>query len=389
MKADLLLGPIRPQLVRMTLTLMVGMLTMMSFNLLDTWFVSLLGTLPLAAISFTFPVTFSLISLTIGMGVGTSAILGRYLGQGLHQEAKRKAVVALLCACGFMLLGAVIGWLYAEPLFLVMGADAAALPLILAYMHIWFVGCILLAFSMVGNAVFRAFGNTRIPSSIMVVASLVNALMDPLLIFGLGPIPALGMQGAAIASLIAWSCGSFLMFWFLLVRYRLLSSQGLFIHFKADSKEILHIAIPAGVANMLTPLATALLTAVVAGFGHEAVAAYGVGGRLESMACLFILSLSMALPPFISQNSGGKRLDRVAEAYRVSLFLVLAIQLVVYLFLVLPLRGLLPSLVTSLWCSNGCAITSGSYRWGMVCRVWSFLPIHRLMPCTCRSRLYC
>lgn len=335
MKADLLSGPIRPQLVRMTLTLMVGMLTMMSFNLLDTWFVSQLGTLPLAAISFTFPVTFSLISLSIGMGVGTSAILGRYLGQGCLQEAKRKAVVALLCSCGFMLCGAVLGWIWAAPIFLAMGADVMALPLILAYMHIWFAGCTLLAFSMVGNAIFRAFGNTRIPSSIMVAASLVNAIMDPLFIFGLGPIPALGIQGAAIASLIAWASGSLLMLWFLLGRYQLLSCQDLLRHFRTDSLEILRIAIPAGLANMLTPLATALLTAVVATFGREAVAAYGVGGRLESLACLFILSLSMALPPFISQNSGGGRLDRVAEAYRTSLWLVLMIQLLVYLLLLL------------------------------------------------------
>ena len=343
LKADLLSGPIRPQLIRMTLTLMVGMLTMMSFNLLDTWFVSRLGTLPLAAISFTFPVTFSLISLTIGMGVGTSAILGRYLGQGKGLEAKRKAVVALICASGFMLLGAVAGRHWASPLFVAMGADIKALPLILSYMHIWLTGCILLAFSMVGNAIFRAFGNTRIPSGIMVVASLVNAIMDPLLIFGVGPFPALGIQGAAVASLLAWSCGSRLMLWLLVVRYRLLSLQGVLTHFKADSRELLRIALPAALANMLTPLATVLLTALVAGFGHEAVAAYGVGGRLESMACLFILSLSMALPPFISQNSGGGRLDRVVEAYRGALLLVLGVQLLVYVLLLLLAPWIVPA----------------------------------------------
>jgi putative MATE family efflux protein len=343
LNVNLLSGPIRSQLIRMTLTLMVGMLTMMSFNLLDTWFVARLGTRALAAISFTFPITFSLISLTIGMGVGTSAILGRYLGQGRATEAKRKAFSALLYAFGFMVIGGAAGLLWSEPLFMAMGADEQALPLILSYMHIWFAGCGLLAVSMVGNAVFRAFGNTRVPSAIMVAASLVNAVLDPLLIFGLGPFPALGIQGAALASLIAWGCGCGLMLWMLLVRHRLLSWQHWARHCYADGRELLHIAMPAAIANMLTPLATVLLTAFVARYGQTAVAAYGVGGRLESIACLFILSLSMSLPPFISQNSGAGQLDRVAEAYRSALHMVLVIQLFIYLGLVLVSPWIAPA----------------------------------------------
>ena len=239
MNADLLTGPIRPQLIRMTLTLMVGMLTMMSFNLLDTWFIAQLGTVPLAAISFTFPITFSLISVTIGMSVGTSAILGRYLGQGRLDEAKRKASAALLCAFGFMVLGGGVGLLWSEALFVAMGADQQALPLILSYMSIWFAGCGFLAVSMVGNAVFRAFGNTRVPSAIMVAASLVNAALDPLVIFGLGPFPALGIRGAAIASLISWGCGCLLMLWMLGWRYRLLSWHSVAKHCYRDGMEIL------------------------------------------------------------------------------------------------------------------------------------------------------
>ena len=343
MKASLLTGPIRPQLIRMTLTLMVGMLTMMSFNLLDTWFIAQLGTVPLAAISFTFPITFSLISLTIGMSVGTSAILGRYLGQGRLDEAKRKASAALMCAFGFMVLGGGAGLLWSEALFVAMGADQQALPLILSYMSIWFAGCGFLAVSMVGNAVFRAFGNTRVPSAIMVASSLVNAVLDPLLIFGLGPFPALGIQGAAIASLISWGCGCLLMLWMLGGRYRLLSWHSVPKHCYSDGVEILRIAMPAALANMLTPLATVVLTAFVAQYGQEAVAAYGVGGRLESMACLFILSLSMSLPPFISQNSGARQLGRVDEAYRSAVKMVLVIQLAIYLLLALGSPWLAPA----------------------------------------------
>lgn len=333
--ADLLQGPIRPQLTRMTLTLMVGMLTLMGFNLVDTFFVSRLGTLPLAAISFTFPVTFTLISLSIGMGIGTSAIVSACLGRGKLDEARRKASAALLYSTGLMLAAAGLGGLGSPYLFSAMGADAPQLVLILGYMQIWFAGCSLLSISMVGNAVFRAFGNTRIPSAIMVVASLVNAILDPLLIFGLGPVPSLGLQGAALASLLAWCCGSGLMLWLLIVRHRLLAWRGLAAALPSDGRELMRIALPAALANMMTPLATVLLTAMVARFGHEAVAAYGVGSRLESIASLLVLSLSMTLPPFISQNWAAGQLARVRRAYRGAVQMVLGWQLLIYLLLAL------------------------------------------------------
>ena len=300
MPEDLRHVPVHRHLLLNTLTMMVGMMSMMGLGLLDTWFISRLGTEALAAISFTFPITFSLISLMIGMGVGTSAVLGRVIGRGDILAARRLAVVALVCASFLMLLAALIGLLIAPWLFNVMGADAVTLSLILQFMHLWFSACVLLAVSMVGNAIFRAFGNARIPSVIMVIASLVNAALDPVLIFGWGPIPAMGLQGAALASVVSWICGSALMLWLLTFRYHFLDGRSWRKHIVADGRVLLQIALPAALTNMLTPFATVLLTALVAVFGREAVAAYGVGGRVESIASLFILSLSMVLPPFIS-----------------------------------------------------------------------------------------
>ena len=339
MPEDLRHVPVHRHLLLNTLTMMVGMMSMMGLGLLDTWFISRLGTEALAAISFTFPITFSLISLMIGMGVGTSAVLGRVIGRGDILAARRLAVVALVCASFLMLLAALIGLLIAPWLFNVMGADAVTLPLILQFMHLWFSACVLLAVSMVGNAIFRAFGNARIPSVIMVIASLVNAALDPVLIFGWGPFPAMGLQGAALASLVSWICGSALMLWLLTYRYHFLDGRSWRKHIVADGRVLLQIALPAALTNMLTPFATVLLTALVAVFGREAVAAYGVGGRVESIASLFILSLSMVLPPFISQNLGAQRCDRIRQGYDAALRMVLIVQLAVAgaLFLLAPM----------------------------------------------------
>jgi putative MATE family efflux protein len=228
---------------------------------------------------------------------------------------------------------AIPGYLFTDTLFGLLGANDTILVYIRQYMDVWFAGAVLLALPMVGNAVLRAAGDTKTPSIIMACSGLVNAVLDPMLIFGFGPIPALGMQGAAIATLISWVFGSVLII-YLLVKRDLISTS--WIHATQLSqvcRKILRIGLPAAGANMLTPLAMAVLTAILANYGASAVAAFGVGARIESIACLVVLALSMTLPPFVSQNYGAGLLGRVQQAYRLCGRFVLVWQLAIYLLL--------------------------------------------------------
>ena len=327
--------PIKPTLVAMTLPMLVGMITLMTFNLVDTFFISMLGTVQLAAISFTFPVSFTLISLSIGLSIGTSAVIARALGAKRLTEARTDGQVAVWLGAALVALLALIGYLCTVPLFTALGAGAEVMPYIRQYMDIWFAGAVLLVLPMVGNAVLRAAGDTKTPSMIMAGSGLVNALLDPLLIFGLGPIPALGMQGAAIATLISWIVGSVLIIALLLKRdlvgTRMIAPAALF----SICRKILRIGLPAAGANMLTPLAMGVLTAIMASYGAAAVAAFGVGARLESIACMVVLALSMTLPPFVSQNFGAGLMQRVQQAYRLCARFVLLWQFAIYLLLAL------------------------------------------------------
>lgn len=328
---NLLEDPIGPTLKRMTVPMIYGMILLMTFGLVDTFFVSLLGTDELAAISFTFPVTFTVISLNIGLGIGTSAVIGRYLGRGEQHLAHEFGTGALMLA--FLLVGGLclIGWLTIDPIFLALGATAQEMPHIRDYMGTWYLAGIMLAMPMVGNSVLRGAGDTKTPSKIMAAGGLINALLDPLLIFGWGPVPAMGIQGAALATLIAWIVGVITIIYLLAFRRKLILARLLtWPEFRTSSRAILHIGLPAAGANMLTPLAGGVLTAIVAGFGTEAVAAWGVGNRLESLASIIVLALSMSLPPFISQNFGAGKLHRVAEAYRLAIRFVLVWQLVMF-----------------------------------------------------------
>ncbi|GAC13513.1 MATE family efflux transporter [Aliiglaciecola lipolytica] len=333
---DLLNGPIYDTLKRMTLPMIVGMIMLMTFGLVDTFFVSMLGTDELAAISFTFPVTFTIISLNIGLGIGTSATIGRSLGSGETHLAKEFATGALMLS--FILVGALafIGYLTIEPVFRAMGATEELLPYIKDYMYLWYAAAIFLAVPMVGNSVLRAAGDTKTPSIIMASGGLINVILDPIFIFGWGPIPAMGIQGAALATAIAWGVGLVYIIYLLAIKRKLMLPRLLtFSELKLTSGGVLRIGLPAAGANMLTPIAGGVITAIVAGYGPEAVAAWGVGSRLESIASILVLALSMSLPPFISQNYGANKTSRVRSSYILSLKFVLIIQFAIYLILCL------------------------------------------------------
>ena len=201
----------------MTLPMIVGMVVLMTFGLVDTFFIGMLGTQELAAISFTFPVTFTVISLNIGLGIGTSAIIAKLLGQKKYQQAKETATGALMLTMVLAIVLAIIGVYTIEPIFRLMGAEEPLLVLIKEYMLVWYAAGVFLAMPMVGNSVLRASGDTKTPSLVMALGGLINVVLDPLLIFGWGPVPAFGIQGAAISTLVAWAVGLFYILYILAV----------------------------------------------------------------------------------------------------------------------------------------------------------------------------
>ncbi|PYE32079.1 putative MATE family efflux protein [Idiomarina fontislapidosi] len=331
---SLINAPVGKTLWEMTWPVIFGVATLISFNVVDTFFISLLGTDPLAAVSFTFPITFTVVSLTIGLGIGTSAVIARKYGRDKPEEAQFDGFAALSVSALLVLMLSAIGYIFMDSIFTLLQAQQRLLPLIREYMTLWFAGSVMLVTPMVGNAVLRASGDTRTPSLIMASGGLANAIFDPILIFGWGPIPAMGIEGAALASVISWFSGVILVFWLLsrkqLIRVRIETTRGLFREWLDAARAILKIGLPAAGANILTPLAMSVMTAIIASYGAAAVAAFGVGTRLESLASIIILALSMSLPPLISQNFGANRVDRVREAYGKALKAVFAIQLVIY-----------------------------------------------------------
>ena len=337
-------GSIQRSLIRMTTPMIIGMLALFTFQLVDTWFISFLGTESLTAISFTFPVTFAVMSLAIGLGIGASAVVAKALGSSQFEKAKEAATVinyiSLILAC----LVVIISWILMEDIFTLMGANDRLLIPIRDYMVVWLPGSILVVCIMTSNSILRGYGDTKTPSILMAAAAFSNALLDPLFIFGIGPFPELGIQGAALATVISWMLGFCYLFYLLVFKMELVSRS---LPNKATLKnsglDMLRIGVPAAGANMMTPLAAGIMTAIAAGFGDSTVAAFGVGARIEPIATLLVLAISSSLPPLISQNYGAGRLDRIKEAYRIATRFILVWQLIIYLLLAIG-AGILASI---------------------------------------------
>ncbi|WP_394147671.1 MATE family efflux transporter [Shewanella atlantica] len=328
----LLTQPIGRVLLNMSLPNLIGILTILGFSLVDTFFISQLGTESLAAISFTFPVTLVITSIAIGIGAGVSTNLGRLIGSGQAPKAKVFLHDTLLLTFGLIAFISLIGSLCIGPLFTLLGANEASLPLIRDYMLIWYLGVPLLVLLMVGNQGLRATGDTHSPAQIMMLAAVINLILDPLLIFGIGPFPRLEIQGAAIASVISWvvalSLSSHLLiFKRHLVEFAPLNMQRL----RCNWKQLAHIAQPAALMNLLNPLANAMIMAMLARIDHGAVAAFGAGTRLESVLLIVVMALSSSLVPFIAQNLGAGQTERARHALLLSLRFVLLFQTLLYI----------------------------------------------------------
>lgn len=311
---NLLSDPIGPTVIRLALPTLFGLAAIILFGVVDTYWVAQLGDAPLAAMGYVFPVTAVIISVSIGVGIGTTSAISRTLGNGDRTRVGPLTTHALLLAFVSVALVAGLGLLTMDVVFARMGADPQTLKLIKQYMTPWYWGVCFLVVPMVGNSAIRATGDTRSPSLIMALSGFLNALLTPLMMFGWGPVPALGLPGAAYATVLSWTLTFAASITLLHHRERALSLQYLKVPSEVwrSWKAILHVGLPAAAANLLFPFADGVLTAMIAkDHGNDAVAGFGVATRVEQVALIGVFALSTAVSPLVGQNFGARRWDRV------------------------------------------------------------------------------
>lgn len=324
LQATLTEGRVSTQLKHMALPLAWGLMATMSLNLIETFFIAQLGREPLAALSFTFPIIMVLTSLGIGLGAGTSSAVARAIGEGDSGKAQRLATDAMSLTFIISISVCLLGWLTLEPLFLALGATPDLIPLIRSYMSIWYFSAPCLMVPMVCLSALRAMGMSQVQGYLMGGAALLNVALDPILIFGLFGFPALGLQGAAIATLITRIMMLAVAFYILHARVQMLVNPFLpWQKLKKSWRAIIEVGVPAMVANVIIPFASAIVIAMVAAYGTDAVAALGIAMRIEPLALIVFYALSGVVGPFFGQNLGARKIERLHEAVRVLTFFCL------------------------------------------------------------------
>ncbi len=331
-RVNLTEGPVSKSITSLMLPMMTGMVALMSYSLADTYFVAQIGTLELAAMSFTFPVNFIVGAIAMGIGTGVSSIVSRLFGGDKMDDVQRIATHAMMLAAILGIAVTILGLSTIDALFTLLGADETTLPLIREYMSIYYYGGMFLVIPMIGNSVMRASGDAKTPAKIMSTAAILNIILDPILIFGVEPlgIPAMGLEGAAIATVMANIGTALASVGIVVFRDHLirLKTEDL-KHLWASWSEILHIGVPSMTSSLIAPMTTAFITWQVSAFGQESVAGFGVASRVEGVAMLCIMALSASMAPFTGQNYGRGNYDRVKDGVRFAYRFALTYGLIV------------------------------------------------------------
>ena len=310
-------GPVGPALLRMAGPMTVGILANMFFNLVDTFFIGKLGQQELAAMAFTFPLVFFVTGSSMGLSIGVSSVVSRAIGSGKHEKVQLITSHSLLLGAVIVGILLAIGIPMLTPVLRAMGASDSLIPLIRSYILPWSMGIVFIVTPMLGNSVIRSTGDTLVPSMIMLLAGGLNVVLDPLLIFGWGPVPAMELKGAALATVFSYIVVFGIMTCLLRFKYKLLVCKlGSIKEVLASWKEVLEIGLPAVFTNQMIPVANGVLTAIIAGYGEAAVAAWGVSTRLESLMMSPFFALATVMAPFVGQNTGANKPERVHQALR-------------------------------------------------------------------------
>ena len=310
----------------MTTPMIWGLFAVIAVQLADTYFIALLDdTDILAGISFTFPITMLLSHLVFGINIALASVTARLIGSGDMDDMRRVVLHGLIMAFTAASMIAFLTYTFLKPLFYALGADELTYPTVAAYMPIWLLASIVLSLPVNGNSAIRAAGDSATPANVMTLIAAINFILDPILIFGWLGFPALGVQGAAIATLIAYISGMIIGMYILIFKKKLVAIDGLHLDkFKNSMKRLLVIAIPAGIGNIITPAASAIIVAILAKYGPEAVAAFGVASRIEALAFLVVIALSLGMTPIIGQNWGAQKFDRVHKTINLAILFNLA-----------------------------------------------------------------
>jgi len=330
---NLLKDPIPSLIKKIALPASIGTLFQTLFNVVDTFFAGTISPEALSALAKSFPIYFIIIAACVGVTVGGTSLIANSIGE--NNKPKIHGYFAHTIIYGFIIsiVITLIGLLFAPYLFELMGSESEVIQLGLSYTNVVFGGSIIFIMLVALNSLLHADGDTKTYRNVLILSFLLNILLNPLFIFGFGPIPAFGISGIGLATIAAQSVGLIIIFFKVSasIRIRDISPKDFNINFHTLTNLFFQSA-PISAALLLISVGNFIILSFIAVFGEFATAGYGSAARFEQILLLPVLGLNTAIISIIGQNFGSKNYLRVKESY---------FKAVIYGFTIMIISGLI------------------------------------------------
>lgn len=335
---DFTTGSIPKHLIEFSAPLFLGNLLQTFYNTVDTiWVGKFLGRNALAAVSVSFPIIFIIVSLATGITLATTVLVGQYKGandENMIIKTSNNSLILLaiisviLTFVGLFLHKSILNW---------MNTPEELMEMAAGYLNIIFLGLIFTFEYNAISGVLRGLGDSRTPLLFLFYTTVLNIVLDPIFIFGIGPVPKMGINGAALATVLAQAISVYL-------AVRHLNKNGHIFSIKIKelkldlnlTKDIIRIGLPAGLQQTVVALGQTVVMTLVNSFGATVVAAYGAASKIDSLSLLPSMSIGFATSSLAAQNIGAKKYDRVRDVMKWSSILSVSISILtiilVYVF---------------------------------------------------------
>jgi putative MATE family efflux protein len=316
------------QLIILAWPIVLAFTMQVGYNIIDIFWVGKLGTAAIAAVSLAGNVFFIILAVGQIIGSGSVALIAQFYGAKQIDNANNIVKQSLLLASIIALPVCISGFIFAKQIMSLLGGRADVLIISTGYLKIIFIGFFFQLISFSINYAFRGAGDMKTPMKIMLVATIINLVLDPLLIFGIGFFPRLEVQGAAIATVIA-KCVSFLVGFMILMKGKSGIKVKIFKKWYLETrviKTILSVGIPAGISYSLMAFSSMAVFRIVSSFSEYALAALGIGIRILQLSSLPVVSIGIATTTLIGQSLGARNLKKTMQIGHVSILFSTAIM---------------------------------------------------------------
>ena len=312
--------PIQPLLYTMAVPLMLSLLVQSLYNIVDSMFVARLSETALTAASLVYSIQFLMIAVGVGTAVGLNALLSRKIGQHKAEEACQAATTGLLLMLITALIFSVVGIFFSDTIASRLTAESELQELCRQYLSINLVYCWGIFLQTYGQRLLQAVGDTVLSMISLIIGAILNIILDPIMIFGLFGCPAMGIRGAAIATVIGQIVGAISALLFNRFKNPLIHVDFKNYHFDwQDVADIYRVGLPTIIMQAIGSVMTFVVNSMLLSVSSTAVAFFGVYYKLQSFLMMPINGLGQAAIPIVGYNYGAKKSERVHQTWKVLL----------------------------------------------------------------------